>query len=585
VLNQLKIVINTPSRLAATIVILLSVFLGLLLVWGRGLYMDDYFYRYSALDIATGNWKPLLKAPYPFVRDLGQIVGSNTANAIPRYEFLVRFAWACLHATSTLLVSLFMFRCTRNEPISVISGLLYAAPYLAHEAILWHIQMVHQMGILVFLIVLHLLLLSVTNSKYRIQLTALACFGIVFGLQFSEMAVVAVAFLPLSVILRGLFLDEKRKWRSQLQISIILTAIGCFVAVLYYIFVVGRSSSVSGRGGLILDPTKIAEKLVLFLKTAYWFALDPEWGAKIAKDSFWLGWVQVTEQPLGLIGLGAIVVSGCIWAFYAATPSSLRLIRLVTQALIVSMFGLIWALISLVPGALLGGQILEWRMLYFSLIGVGICAAGIFWMLAQIFGKISIHLSKIVYLFPIGIALCCVFILIGQARIYQLRSQTDMRQVTELISIAPSSTLPAKPVFVPIYLDIRLVSPQDINPQVLDRLLFGAFEIPWAARSILWMEYQRNDLDVVTTHHWTYGMHFKYQPASESTPESLIIEGQTVPLDQIVAFTYQNNKVLLIHKLEITDANGVVQQVVEVPFTRSVNQQFTIDSLKVLSPP
>jgi hypothetical protein len=84
--------------------VFMSLSISLLLVWSRGLYIDDYVYRMEAQDIFTATWKPVLKAPFPYVRELGQIVISNTAAAIPQYEFFVRFIWLCVHGGSVILL-------------------------------------------------------------------------------------------------------------------------------------------------------------------------------------------------------------------------------------------------------------------------------------------------------------------------------------------------------------------------------------------------------------------------------------------------------------------------------------------------
>ena len=68
--------INLAHLLRASVILsfLLSIGLGYLFIYDRGLYMDDYFHKMFAQDIATGTWHLTLKPFMPHGRILGQIL-------------------------------------------------------------------------------------------------------------------------------------------------------------------------------------------------------------------------------------------------------------------------------------------------------------------------------------------------------------------------------------------------------------------------------------------------------------------------------------------------------------------------------
>jgi len=134
----------------AFLYILFSLWIAYLLVWNRGLYLDDYYFKSEAQDLATATWKPLFKAPIPNVRELGQIIGANLASAIPSYEFYVRLLWTIVHGSSVILLGMILYRITYSRIAGFIAATLYIAPFSAHEALLWHFQGLHMLSTFFF---------------------------------------------------------------------------------------------------------------------------------------------------------------------------------------------------------------------------------------------------------------------------------------------------------------------------------------------------------------------------------------------------------------------------------------------------
>jgi hypothetical protein len=102
----------------------------------RGLYCDDYGYKWIITDVATGEWKPRLILD-PYSRPLGQPVMANLAAAIPNREVLVRVLLALAHCTNAILVGLFAYRLVPSPLAALFAFLFFLVPVPAHESLLW----------------------------------------------------------------------------------------------------------------------------------------------------------------------------------------------------------------------------------------------------------------------------------------------------------------------------------------------------------------------------------------------------------------------------------------------------------------
>ena len=89
----------------------------------RGLYNDDYIYKWIITDLATGEWRPRLILE-PYFRPLAQTVMANVAAAIPDVEVPVRVLLALVHCTNAILVGLFAYRLVPSPLAALFAVLL-----------------------------------------------------------------------------------------------------------------------------------------------------------------------------------------------------------------------------------------------------------------------------------------------------------------------------------------------------------------------------------------------------------------------------------------------------------------------------
>ena len=72
---------------------LICLTLGYMFVWQRGFYIDDYSVRLSAIDVLTGQWRPMWSRSrietFP-ARILTWMVVTSFAGLLPTHEFFVR---------------------------------------------------------------------------------------------------------------------------------------------------------------------------------------------------------------------------------------------------------------------------------------------------------------------------------------------------------------------------------------------------------------------------------------------------------------------------------------------------------------
>src|SRR5205085_1207134 len=110
---------------------ILSLWLGYLLVWRRGPYLDDYGMKDALGSVLSGTWMI-----YP-LRPITWLVVSALAALLPIDELLVRTATAVCVGCNALLVGWLVYRVLGARLAAVISCWLFLMPFLAWEAVLW----------------------------------------------------------------------------------------------------------------------------------------------------------------------------------------------------------------------------------------------------------------------------------------------------------------------------------------------------------------------------------------------------------------------------------------------------------------
>ncbi len=176
--------------------------------------------------------------------------------------------------------------------------------------------------------------------------------------------------------------------------------------------------------------------------------------------------------------------------------------------------------------------------------------------------RISRVLTSILVLLPASWMIFSCVTTVGLAKVYQLRYIHSRLQLEALVQQIPAHTLPRDTVLAPVHLEENSVSRVGTFAWAgtLDRLLFGVFEISWSATPACQVVYARPDLRVITTHRWANGLHFTgFHDSSERCEPGDVeieLEGQPVCSSRLLAFTYQDQKVILANPLILAYPDG-----------------------------
>jgi hypothetical protein len=147
--------------------------------------------------------------------------------------------------------------------------------------------------------------------------------------------------------------------------------------------------------------------------------------------------------------------------------------------------GILWIFASLIPGTVIRGQILEWRMLYYALAGLAVVIGGITWGGLVLSQNMPSWVRRTFLALPLSTAILATITMLGYAEVYRLRSQLDQQQITELVSVVTPQSLTSDTTFIPINPAIKITKNDPSVITVHDRVLFGVFEIHWAGKSAL----------------------------------------------------------------------------------------------------
>lgn len=537
-------------------------------IWDRHLLVDDYAFRSFAHDISRDAWQPLLQSPFP-LRQLGILLIANLSNAIPDYEFLVRLALGFVHYGNSLLVGWFLAGLTRSKWLGQVSALLFACFFPASEATLWLAQVCsHGIGTTLFLLALNCFRIGSDSHQYKsFGMKVVAIVLVAVGLQFSELPFPLVGLFPFVSIYRSWGVGSRtRIFRSALTGSVWLV-VALTVGVLHLGFFTGQASAdMQARGGISIEPMAVLNRYVGYGPRLYWLLFNPAFGGGLTQASWSIALQQVLTTSGGILGALLVLGAGAVWAWNRERTGNSSATHAQT-AWVTTGFGIIIALASLTPGALLGGQIFEYRMLYVTGMGCAYIGAGLLGLVRHMAGRFIprfVGLSSIAALF---IACCGSIVYIGHEQVYAWRGQTDRQQIQALLAAVPPEHFPVSNIFfVPVSQSPALWA--DISPaeRAVDRLLFGVLEIPYAAEAALRMAYRRTDIGVLTSHHWSNGLSIK----ALDDPQALEINGTTVELSSLIMFTIRDRQVILGDSLVLTDETGAIMGEYSLPLAHDV---------------
>jgi hypothetical protein len=519
--------------------------LGYLLVWHRGFYFDDYA-NYAHL--AT---RPILNAvlnspffPFP-VRTLHLTLNLGAVWLLSGHELLVRLLTALGAGINALLLGWLVYRLLGSRLASVISGWLFLMPFYAQEAVLWTSATGYILAVGLGLSLLHTFWSTFDRGQITGRWLALGLISFVLTLLTIETALWSVAFIPIFGLMAAV---RHNSWKLIKQsLFIFLWLVG--LTILFFNLFYRSPDIVTERGELDLSLFNTVERSQEYFSRLFWMTLSSDWGWPLMSESFELGLATVFQSWMGvtLFAAAFIVLSLTVLTWSRDTREYLFGYG---AGFILGGAGILWFVVALLfPAVLIGGQILEYRMLYVPSAGASITVGTLVWLITK---RLSRQLWPKVFILVIGLILIlsAVF-MIGFARIYAARFSLDQQQLAAMVRGIPSERLPKNSILIPYNNDENLFG----NNDTISMFPFGVLETG-AAESALQIAYSRDDLLAFTSNRWEE-MQLEY--ACKQEPSSNFLNIQTgygaidVPIDQIVMFSYEADEVIVVENLILAD--------------------------------
>lgn len=553
------------GRFGPLLTALICMTLGYMLVWRRGFYADDYSNRLLAVDVLTGQWRPIWSSsriPTFPARILTWMIVTSLAALMPAHEFFVRAISMLGIGVNAALLGWLIYRILGSRLAAVISGWLFLMPIYAQEAALWAGAVTYVFATGFSLLSLHFFWSALARPQRAGRWIALGTLAFTTTLLIGEQFIFAAGLVPIFALTIAIQRQTASYWallRRSLYVLILLMA----VTVTFYVLLYNGSNLVNARGGLDLTLAGIVERSLGYFKRLVWMTVY-DWGRRLISDAFGIGMAVLPQAWKGMALFSAASVSLLVTVLAWRTDGREYLPRC-RVGLMVFCAGVTWFVTSLLfPSVLVKGQILEYRQLYFP--AAGACAAiGAFaWMVARwlrclVCDKLLIAITGVMLL----LSTVCM---LGYAQAFAARSELDHRQVAALEHVLSSQYLPENSYIVPIGNDEHLFGKDDS----ISKFLVGVFETPWSASAVLKEVYRRNDLQLITANRWC-PMQFHYMGDQEPLSNQLVIQGISVPVDRTVLFSYRAGSAFVVESLTITKSDGS-QHTIQFPIARDLRQ-------------
>jgi hypothetical protein len=555
-----------------------SLVLAYLLIWQRGMFLDDYSAGDLARDPTTGQWLPLNLSSIPTfpARLLTWIVTPRIVALLWTHELLVRIALALCVGINALLLGWLVYRILGSRLAATISGWLFIAPIYTDVG-LWPGAATYLFITGLTLLLLHTSWTVLTIERRPYVWIAGGAVIFIVSLFFAEACIAAVGFIPLLGFIYAVQ-HPRSAWRNIFIRTVLATGPLIIILGLFYTFILRASTLIASRGGSESNPIQLGLRIIAYLKSFWWWAGDTQWGWHFTVEATKIGIAQSRTSFGGMALLVGIVLLILLTAFTWKSAENTQNKRNLIGWLVL-VLGIIWFIATLtVPYILAKGQMYERRFAYFPTAGLAIACGSLAWLIARAFRHSAWEktLAGIGGILLVATTLCTV----GYAQIYAARYQTDQNQLAALLKIVPSEDLPPNSQIVPVQLNYMLPG----TAAGLSVIPVGVFESPWTICSELRRLYRRNDMQFIVKNRWVPEV-FSYtnQPAFQvpdpqllscgsfaSNPDTLTNPQTELRLytqqflvrpEQTVLFTQVQDETLLVKRLVVVNSDGTKQTI------------------------
>jgi len=535
--------------------------------WGvHGLYTDDYGKKAWAFDFTTSKWRLNLHPMYSAVRPLAYILITNAANAIPEHEFPLRAGIVAVHLLNVMLLAMFAYRLSQSLFVSVLAGALFLFPFIAYDALLWFTASVHNIFGLLFLLLGFHLILSCRNIRRDVGLLVCGVLCWQLMLLFFEVGLLIQALLP---VFFWMIYRENRKLNRIVCISALA---GSFIPQALYCFIWERTAPmVAVRGRVTLDPGFLLfHRIPDVFRRTLWLITGGGIHVSIFGEALRLGFHEWLSSGTGDVLLVVAILG--VAALVLVYPADHERILEWHKGFTLFSTGVAWAVLGLAIILIFSGQNAESRMFYIPYAGISLGVAGLMGSTAALFGRWQQVAIRGLLLGMGAILLVNSLTMAGLVRAFQLRWSLDRKQLVAFRSAVP--VVPdSSPLWVlPVTLDERAISVEAGKDSFMDRWFPGVFEQSFSACDALRLMYGDRNMRCAASTRWGKLHVTGVQYSVDGRVSTLFIQGNAVPVDDLLAFTYRNGRVTILNPLELTSGVAATE-VVNLPLATSVAQE------------
>lgn len=529
--------------------------------------MDDYSMKFLGIS-HTGYFWNSPNDHFP-ARILAWMLPIKIAPLVPDYELGVRIFQVILIALNVIIFGTLSYKIFKSKMIGIISGLLFISPILSPDIVLWTTATpVIISSSFALLSIAFIQKASTKNNQKYIYLFyiffAAICFLIMMFSYEAPMASIGV-----SILISFITFHENTKNLLKSVYLTFLTTLPTIIAFGISTIIILQSPHVSGRGGVDITISFLYDRVLTFIKGAYWLTISPDWGLKLLLETFKIGSEIIFSSSLNLSILFAaiILLILTVWTLkYEENDNSYSH----KIGILFFFVGLLWTIFSiLIPGIFAKGQILEARMLYFPTYGFCFMLSSIVWIILR-WAKFNMLLCKTFIVVIGGIAICNSIILLGYCQLFAERYKINQQQFIAFTRLFPSEKdIPNESKIIFYKFDEN--SKFDYENNISNRLLAGIFETNWSANDSLRLFYKRRDIDSITQNRWN---NWKFSLDSNG---NLIVNGKEVLPKNVLFITYKDEKAYLANKLILKAGDS--EEIIEFPLAK----EFELKGIPVLT--
>lgn len=521
----------------------------------HGMYVDDYSVKVEAVDLATGSWRPRLTPSIDF-RFVKGVITPNVGNLLPDNEWLARLIILTLHLANVAMVALLIWRLTHARAVALIGGALFLVPVFANQALLWFTSALDNTPALFFNLLGFHLLLSAGSGRRTIPYLLGGIAAWCLAVMFYESGIFVYLLLPVfgyMFWLQGERVNPKT-WLAAL--------IGVYLILIPYAFLVLQSAArVSGRtstnvGFLLL--TRVPEVFGDLVNT-----FTAPQVHELLGNAFSLGYREWISSIAGILILGAASITLALVPI--TYPTAQERIASPRQLFLLFAAGIGWIVLSLLPVVLVRGQVIEIRILYTPMVGAALAMAGIIGLMFSVTPRQRSIRIRLAMLLVAVIVFISSLTVAGLVKTYQLRWALDQKQLDALRSAIPQLDASRRIWLLPVQLRERTVRPYFEQDIALDYYLGGVFETTWSGAAAVQLAYHRGDIVTGASNRRSSPRISAIKEENGRVTNLAFIDtfsnNQQVPVNRLIAFTYQQNHVILFDSITIAGVNSDAKKI------------------------